>query len=377
MSNNHTIKTALAPAEQGLVIVTNELLGLVASQNGDNTVNTNQMHAITGLVGVGAVAASLLDLRMANRADIVSDDQSEISGIYFPPELGSSALQGVAETVPALPIENLPPQVAVERFLHQEGGTFSAEDDTSALSVLCKRMESHGYGKHSVHQAVRMLTRKGITTLEKRSPRFVNAIQLITPHELSDAAKNAVPGTKRIREKTAPTEEQRIRSERKALALEYLRLRGAGFYRTEDASINSQIEKMVEEKLGITTQEAQDLRKVLREDKSMLSVSFPHPENLKVIVVEYVGLNEFMDDPISEVQTVVGSLRESIAQHRFNAIMNNAPFSPEAQKYAALARKITEIEWNKYPYPVLSAYAEDVCAALRAMTLMNKQTVSK
>lgn len=157
----------------------------------------------------------------------------------------------------------------------------------------------------------------------------------------------------------------------------WLNKKGSGFFRADEASITAQIKEVLRSELGATDQECKDLVRSIQRDFDVVYLSFPRQDGTSRREVEYCGLLEFGDDPLSQAQFMVGDLRASIDEYGKLANKLGVPIAPDIKAYQELSKTMSITEWTAVPYTELETYINKLFKALQSLAGTNRRLATE
>jgi len=185
---------------------------------------------------------------------------------------------------------------------------------------------------------------------------------------LFNIAKKTQLSNQKARESGAKTEGESIsRADPETAKLlqdfkQFLLKRGAGIMPNDDESVTKQFNDICINELGTSPDLAAKLYNGLKNDPQILKLSFKSGGRN---VVQYVGLVELQDDPITRAHIMVGDLRSMVDSYDSALIQRGLAFDEKIQTYRALCERMTRKDWEECPYEDLELYSGRLLAAMR------------
>jgi hypothetical protein len=143
---------------------------------------------------------------------------------------------------------------------------------------------------------------------------------------------------------------------------EYMKQRGAGITPEPDESVTKQFIEICCGELGATLDVAKKLSLSIKNDPGITKVSFKLGKKHEL---QYLGLQELQDDPLTRSQIMANDLRIMLDGYASTLLGRNYHMDPNIESFRNLCDLMTQKEWTEHPYRELEQYSAQLLVALR------------
>ena len=143
---------------------------------------------------------------------------------------------------------------------------------------------------------------------------------------------------------------------------EFMKQRGAGITPEPDESVTKQFIEICCNELGATLEVAKKLSLSIKNDPGITKVSF---KSGKKHELQYLGLAELQDDPLTRSQIMANDLRNMLDGYASTLLRRNFNMDPNIESYRNLCDLMSQKEWTEHPYSELEQYSAQLLIALR------------
>lgn len=149
----------------------------------------------------------------------------------------------------------------------------------------------------------------------------------------------------------------------------YLAQRGAGIMPLDGKSVSGQIMDICVNELGATKELAGKMFGAVKRDPEILKLSFKAGA---MYSVEYIGLAELQDDPLSRGHIIVDDLKKRLDDYGTVLRQQGLALDPRIEKYITLCDLMTSKEWLDYSFAELEQYTSQLLAAMREVAQLRR-----
>lgn len=156
----------------------------------------------------------------------------------------------------------------------------------------------------------------------------------------------------------------------------FLRRRGFGITPAEGESVTKQFKDICVKELGASPEDINKLYiYATKSDKEIAKLSFNSgiDDDSSKVEIQYLGLIDFSDDPLSQSQQMVNNLREMLEEYTLTIRQLRLHFDPEIYEFRQLCDQMSQTDWTEFRFEKLETYSKEVLLAIRKTAIRTRE----